>query len=571
MATATLGQTWIAQDSFASGAFPGLEVVPPNGAEDIVNGLIADDGALIRRGGSTFKTSPAVSGNIIGLWDGFLIPGRRTLLHTASAVYMLNEDDVTPAQLAGSVTLAKGRWTQVANLLIRPLSPPSQLTLLVVGGARPFAAHTEGNASTTQGSTTVTGTGTNWGGSTLTGSVLTVAGFRPVAVKQADSDTQLTLTDPWPYATSTTTSYSIQAAITYASPDTAVATGQYISRVSQMFDRLILGNGNRVSFTHFNNVSGIDVPTLDFAVTTDFHLLPEGVIVTALEPLRDTLLIFTTAGVWGLTGLAFDIVDQAGNTQQRLEQINRDLVLWGEEGLASYGGSVVVPAVNDVYLFSGLGAPQPVTGGARSLYRSYVRQGYQPGQATVYHGHYLLPILDASGSWVDLMVWRLDMPGVPFTRWDGHAAQSKAFTVRTGDAQRQPTLLGGVSGRVEDYTGVFDPSTGTDPDGSSHSLKVTTRTFQAGTLPRFWARLRARFEADDAGTDNPSWSAEVAEGRPGSDFTGLPGNAPEGESVFTWPVSTRARAVRFRLSSVESSAKAVLRSVEVAFRQIGRQ
>src|SRR5207237_7750618 len=100
--------------------------------------------------------------------------------------------------------------------------------------------------------------------------------------------------------------------------------------------------------------------------------------------------IFTNAGVWGIFNLGLDLTDDAGNSQQRLELLARDVVLWGEPGLATWRSALVVPANDDVYLFDGVGAPQPITGGARDLYRSYVKAGYQPGQGSVYRGHYVV-------------------------------------------------------------------------------------------------------------------------------------------------------------------------------------
>lgn len=501
---------YVEQRDFSAGAFPGLERVPPNGAEDLQNFIVDVDGSLFRRGGTTYKSNAPANGPILGLWDGYLLPGRRTIFHTATTVYMLGADDASPSPLANGTALGAARWTQVANLLIRPLAPPSPFSLLVVGGAYPFIDITTGTATATQGSAAVVGTGTNWGGTTAVGGVLTFVGAgRPVAIKSVTDDTHLTLADPWPYATVTDGPFSIQPALAYASPDTGVASAAYQSHVTQMYGRLVLGNGNRLSFTHFNNVNSIDVPTLDFLQTEDFHLLSEGVVITGLEPLRDTLLIFTTAGLWSLRGLAFDQVDAAGNEQQHLEQVARDVVLWGETGIAAFRGGLVVPTTSDVVLYDGIGAPQPVTGGARELYRSYVKAGFQPGQAVVHRGHYLLPVLDGSNNAVDLMVWRLDMAGAPFSRWKDHGGRPRAFVVRQGDAIRQPLLLGAVSPRVESYSGVFERSS----------------------------------------SDAPTLSLEVATGQPGSLFSSVSGTGAAGERVSSWAFTKRSRLIRFRLTA----------------------
>jgi hypothetical protein len=106
-----VGDTWTAQASFAAGAFPQNEQIPPNGAEDIVDGLIDDDGAITRRGGTAYKTTSNTANELIALWDGFLVPGPRTILQDTGAVYVLALDDITPAQLLSGVSTRVGRWT----------------------------------------------------------------------------------------------------------------------------------------------------------------------------------------------------------------------------------------------------------------------------------------------------------------------------------------------------------------------------------------------------------------------------------------------------------------------------
>jgi hypothetical protein len=313
-------------------------------------------------------------------------------------------------------------------------------------------------------------------------------------------------------------------------------------------------------------MDGIAVPTLDFNSAEDFHLLPEGAIVTGMEPLRDVLLVFTTAGVWGIYGLALDLTDAGGNPQQRLEPLNRELILWREEGIASFGGAAVIPATSDLFLFDGVSSPVPITGGARNLYRSYVRQGFNPGQATVHRGHYLLPILDASSNWVDLMVWRLDLPGRPFTRWSGHGGQAKALFVRPGSQ----LLLGGVGRRVESYAGALERSaaSSSDGDGSSHNLQVTTRTVTGpGLISHLWRRFRARMEL----SGSPTVTLERAEGKPGTSFTVLSNpsvRSDDGESIYSWAFNEKAHAIRFRLTV--SSSSVVLRATSAGLRVSGK-
>src|SRR5436853_5111571 len=81
------GLQQLVQHDLSVGAFPQNEDIPPNGAEDIVNGLIDDDGTIFRRGGSTYKTTADVASDLIGLWDGYLLAGRRTIATSTTSVF----------------------------------------------------------------------------------------------------------------------------------------------------------------------------------------------------------------------------------------------------------------------------------------------------------------------------------------------------------------------------------------------------------------------------------------------------------------------------------------------------
>jgi hypothetical protein len=271
------------------------------------------------------------------------------------------------------------------------LAPPNQRTLVLVGGARPFTAVSGGVATATQGSATISGSSTHWA-SLPSGSILQIAGERPVVIAASPNDTTLTLAEPWPHGNASST-YTISAAVTYPSPDTAAVIASLGNPVclAAMYDRLVVLNGNRISFTHFNETDdGRVLPTpLDFH-SDDFHVLPDGVVGTGLEPLRETLVVFTTAGVWALHGLAFEITDDAGNPQQQLEVVSRELVLWGDQGLASWrgacaghrGGASVVPLVREVGSAAG-----PCGGLPRPLSAADLGSGVARGSAGVAAGH----------------------------------------------------------------------------------------------------------------------------------------------------------------------------------------
>lgn len=81
----------ITQADFSAGAFPGLEDVPVNGVEDIVDGFLRDDAAIERRGGTSYVTTSDAGVELVGIWDGYLVGGQRTVAWTTVAgFYVVN-------------------------------------------------------------------------------------------------------------------------------------------------------------------------------------------------------------------------------------------------------------------------------------------------------------------------------------------------------------------------------------------------------------------------------------------------------------------------------------------------
>jgi hypothetical protein len=67
----------IIQQDFSAGMFRSVaaELIPENGAADIINGLLAEDGAVFRRGGTTYRSTTALASPATVLWDGTLAAG----------------------------------------------------------------------------------------------------------------------------------------------------------------------------------------------------------------------------------------------------------------------------------------------------------------------------------------------------------------------------------------------------------------------------------------------------------------------------------------------------------------
>ena len=567
------------QSDFRGGAFPLQEDVPPNGCEDIVDGLIRNDGAIERRGGSVYlgtALTTTTGTTPRWIWDGYMAFGSRTvaLFNTQLFVSVSDtswgsvgdaSDDRWPATFQRPVAI-NGLLFGTGTTSLEPLH-----SLFTTGGATSGAnPGTAGTVSFTQGSAVVTGSGTAFTtGTSPVGFVLRATSGQAywMGVASVQSATQITLSAPWTGATVSGLTYSWGSAITWDTLATELEGTSGDSYLATLYDRLIIARERRIIFSQAGNPRHF---TAD-----DYHELSAGSRILGLEPLGDRLMIFTTNGVWALSNLAYDLTDDLGNPQQRLDQVDSELVLWGDPGIAGWKGAAVIPTTHNVVMFGPDGSSRPVGDPIRDLYRGYVDAGYAPGFATVYRSHYFLPIRNGE-TWVDTLVCNLDTGA--WSRMAGIFSGMTAVTRRSPDGTRSPKFLGlyktGTTIRGVDLTGVFSPSSTVknDADGSAHQLKVTTRTQMASEMvSTFWKKVQIRYELDDAASDNPTFTAELAEGRPASSFTSLTGSAVEGELTKRWPINQRAQQLRVRITSNNATSKAILRAVEFFVRQTGRQ
>jgi hypothetical protein len=303
--------------------------------------------------------------------------------------------------------------------------------------------------------------------------------------------------------------------------------------------------------------------------TDDFHQLPSRAQITGADSIGDSCILFTTTGVFVISNMSFELVDAYGNPQQRVEQVSKSLLLWGDPGIASFRGGLIVPGIDDVYLFGLDGTEEPISAAIRPLYRSYVKAGYQPGTAAVHRGHYFLPIVNGT-TLVDVLVCRLDGGSPGWTRWDGHAA-ALAYAQRIGSTTRSPKLYATAGQRVSDLSGCFVPASAnkSDATGTAHVLTIITRDYPVKAMVKaLWREVRARFELTDAATDNPTLTAEYAVGPvAGESWTSI-GSWAEGtgEAPTRLAVNKSAQAIRFRLKTSGAAASCVVRSLEVFFR-----
>lgn len=559
------------QGDFSGGMYrtTSRELIPANGAYDIVNGLLEEDGTILRRGGSVLKAT--VPNSVSLLWDGYLGGGSRTVfgLPNSAAFGVLNANDTTTTTITPSaVGSPVSKRPAAGNGLLAMISGAN--AVLLYGGSRNASSYAGGTATVAVGGTTLTGVGTAWLSNAEPGDVVTDSTVNQTligVVASVQSNTSLTLTAPALAALSGAA--ATIAPVSYVYPAAAVAPMGTLAAVAAVGNpaRLCVAIGSRIYFSYSGN--------FQFADPTDYHEIPQGGQVLGMESLRNILFVFTTSGVFTISNMDFNLTDAQGNVQHRMEQINRDLILWDQRGIAGARGALVVPGVDDVYLVSDAAAPQAISKPISALYRSYVAAGYQCGGAAVFRDHYILPILSTGGGWIDTLVCRLNGGG--WTRWVGDAATSGWMTVRgSSGTARAPQLFSAYDNRIQNLTGCFSPvaSNRNDADGSTHQFEVTTRDYTtSGLRSSLVKKVRLGYELVDAAADNPTIGVQYATAQDPT-LVPLSGTAGEaaGQAAQMFLVNTaRSRFVRFTIYSFSAAARMSVKCLEVFTRAGGRQ
>lgn len=585
-----VGLKVVGEDRFDLGMVRSVarHLIPAGGVYDHVNGLHDDDGSAYRRGGCAYLSTSAFGSDLRFVWDGVLTPGQRTLIANGDDFGVLDAVEA-PVNLGGAGVGGPTRAVKVGDLLFVGGGA-------VYGGSRKASPYSTGTVALTSGSATVTGTGTAWAANVDSGMILRVSGGRMYVVKSVEDNTHLTLTEPFIGSTASGQSYTAKAL------ESDPNVGEIIASI---FGRLLVAEGNKVKFSAGRD-PGTGVLRHDVFNDTDFHVTAGGDVL-GIADLRDTAFVFTTGGVYAILGLASDLLDPTGvRFQQSVEVVNRDLVLWGKEGLASWDNELVVPCLDGVYRLGVASAPQLVSRSITPLYAQYVRAGYRPGLAVVYRNHYVLPILTGN-TVIDVLVCRLDRPAstrfgtfYPWSRWDpaSVAGNVRALAVRVGGSgsARSPRLLGAsAGGKVVNLSGCWEPSAAAKADpGGAHSYLLETRDVPTGSGElNHVRRCRLRYELGDAASDDPRISGAFSTGSEieagtywgGFDwgeadwastdlaeFVGMAGVAKEdsGRNPFVWHFASRTRFIRGRFRSADPCAKLTVRSVEWFVRPSGK-
>ncbi len=525
--------TRLVQDDFSAGAFRGTarHQIPKNGSYTLSNLLVDDTGALYRRGGTQHVT-PTLDRELRWVWDGKLAGGQRTVAASPQQLGVLSNDETRMIGFGfGGTALPPSHCVLDGVLYIAPG--------FAYAGGRKLSTAT-GTANITNGSKVVTGTGTAWTFDAEPGMFFKLAG-RLYVVASVDSDSQITLRDPVEEATATGQAYTLTSLATLSTPyqlGTIFATAG---------DRLFVASGSRIRFSQGRSDTG--VIRAHVFQPTDYHEIPDGAEIVAMEALRDVMYVFTTAGVYAITNLFFDLTDDAGNVQQTIEQVDPNMVALTAH-VAGWAGALIVGCADGVWMLSPASSPVKISKSIDGLWADYIRKGYRPCQGAVHNGHLFLPILNAQGSSVNLLVCRLDRPAKddfkqtvwPWSWLTGYPAVTPSLTVRTatrtvtqttsvpsvtgtlwgsmtwGTSQwNQRAMAGssttvtvsvsgtpqlvcaGAAGRVVSLNSIFDPSLAntTDADGSIPSWVFEGRDVLTGPNNNNQARrVRLQYDLD---------------------------------------------------------------------------
>jgi len=594
-----LGQ--LRQEDFSGGEQRNVapHLIDPRAVYALLNGLLNDDGSIYKRGGSQSVSSAALGAHQRNVWDGWLQPGRRTFMASSDRFGVLAADGVTPVNLGGAGQVVPAPPRAIQDLLFVPGG-------VIYGGSRKSADYSTGKVKVTQGSPTVTGVGTSWLANVDAGMLFRVGEGRVYVVATVTSDTQLTLRDNYEGAT---------AEPAYTLKRLEAASAPYVSApiYAVAAKRLIACEGNVVRFSESNkpHLWKATIPPQE-TVVDNIHEIEEGTQIIACESIGvDRVLVFHTRGVHSISNLAASIVDAAGTTQHRIDKLSSDIVAWGAAGIAGWRNSLIVPALDNVYLMDGTSNPVPLSHSIAKTYQAFVLEGFTPGGAWVYRDHYFLPILDSGGNPQALLCCRLDRPydtrGQRFFPWStiaGAGASVSAGAVRSTSTPGDiPAVYAACSdGKLINVASFFNPSAAVknDHDGSTPLFSVTVRDFAAGRLSigRF-RRLRLLYEMEAELADNALITAEIGTGirkeigalwdevdwdeffwAASDEETqfelleeGAPPNAGDmsalAQNAWVWYLNARARYARFRFQASAPVAKLTIRSLEIFVAQQG--
>jgi len=553
--------------------------IPKTGAYDIQNGLLDDGGDPYRRGGTKYKSNAALAGTKVDWgWDGYFKAGRRTIWANDASNYFaeFTANDETPIVLRETAIEKIEQSAQLKDILFISGG-------FMYAGGRVPGVYSTGKVKVTKGSAQVVGTGTEFKVNVEPGSFFKVGATRTYVVENVPSNTELVLSDAWEGETEAEKAYETRSLASH-SEYSAYKAFQYMCVCA---NRLVGIVDNKIYFTEVNNPHTFT----NSLGTTNVQELPPGTKPFGLATLGQTVMIFTSVGLWSLEGLALSIVDQNGNSQHRLQPLSSEIMLVGALGLATWEGRLVTPTTGGIILVDEVSGPEQISQQIEGHYQGRLLEGWKVGQAEVFRDHYFLPLVDPAGSAKEVLVCRLDQGGrrgPPWTRFTGHGGEIKAFFSRPTESPGTGLLLGGhgAVSRIVNCSSYFTPSLTyrRDANESSHSFVVVPRDLDTGQLTINAVR-QLRVRGDGRGEDETGcklralWSrgetADLgpadAEDEEGSVYYYADGQGEfsDGNNPVKFRVNKRLRRGRFMVKTEGPYSSFALRSIEVDTRPSG--
>jgi hypothetical protein len=110
------------QQDFSAGMFRSVapELIPDNGSYDIVNGLLSEDGAIFRRGGTVFRSPSSVSSAVTVMWDGTLTTGGQQTIIARNGGFLRMDGAGNLTSLGGAGVAVPGRAASLAGKVFMP-------------------------------------------------------------------------------------------------------------------------------------------------------------------------------------------------------------------------------------------------------------------------------------------------------------------------------------------------------------------------------------------------------------------------------------------------------------------
>lgn len=327
------GLARLAQSDFSAGMWRSHRC-PPNGAFSLKDFLIDDGGNPYQRGGLVGLTTAAFGGetgvfssaDLLGVWDHRYEVGRRTLIASKTEWGVMFADEhgyTTIPSFTGALTKPV-RGTFLGGVLFLDNGGT------YAGSTHP-STHSTGTVTVVQGSKNVVGVGTGFLADAKPGMLFGVGtgdAATHVIAAVAD-DTHLTLLDTYKEVGASGAGYAITPL--GLTPKVATIFGTAGGRLLALIGPKLLfsrpqmapaavtdpvlsdGTGGASVRSTFAGLSQPPESDPSHFLADDFHVIPGGPDGLGIESWGDTALIFTTDGVWTVSNMDLDPVDDSGN------------------------------------------------------------------------------------------------------------------------------------------------------------------------------------------------------------------------------------------------------------------